>query len=59
MGTTVACQRGVLTVVPVEGNHEDSRLGKRLKFAQKPIVFGNDDLERTTQPHDIVLVVTA
>ena len=30
-----------------------------MKFTQEPIAFNNDDLERTIQPHDDALVVTA
>ena len=52
-------RKGVLTVVPVEGNPDLQSSGKKMKFAWKPISFDNDDLEGTIQPHDDALVVTA
>ena len=30
-----------------------------MRIGQKPIAFGNEDLEGTIQPHDDALVVTA
>ena len=52
-------RKGVLTVVPVEGNSDVQSPGKKMKFAWEPIIFDDDDLEGTIQPHDDALVVTA
>ena len=52
-------RKGVLTVVPVEGNPDLQSSGKKMKFAWEPISFDDDDLEGTIQPHDDALVVTA
>ena len=51
-------RKGVLTVVPVEGNPGQELLGKKMKFTREPISFDDDDLEGTMQPHDDTLVVT-
>ena len=51
--------KGVLTVVPVEGNLDLQLPGKKMKFAREPVSFNDDDLEGTIQPHDDALVVTA
>ena len=55
----VGRREGVLTVVPVEGNPGLQSPGKKMKFAQEPISFDDDDLEGMIQPHDDALVVTA
>ena len=55
----VGRRKGVLTVVPVEGNLDLQSPGKKMKFAREPISFNDDDLEGTIQPHDDSLVVTA
>ena len=52
-------RRGVLTVAPVENCSGDQPLKKKMKICQGPIVFDEEDLEGTIQPHDDVLVVTA
>ena len=49
----------MLTVVPVEGCSDNQPFGKKMKLAQEPIAFDDDDLEGTIQPHDDALVVTA
>ena len=58
-GTAMAGRRGLLTVVPVKNGSGKQPPEKRLKVAQEPISFNNDDLEGTIQPHDDALVVTA
>ena len=58
-GTLVTRRKGVLTVVPVESCQDDQPSEKKLKFTQEPIVFNDDYLEGTIQPHDDALVVTA
>ena len=55
----VGKRKRVLTVVPVEGNPGLQSPGKKMKFAQEPISFDDDDLEGMIQPHDDALVVTA
>jgi len=55
----VGRRKGVLIVVPVEGNLSLQSLGKKMKFAQEPVSFDDDDLEGTIQPHDDALMVTA
>ncbi|XP_030935309.1 uncharacterized protein LOC115960515 [Quercus lobata] len=55
----VGRRKGVLTVVPVEGNLGLQSPGKKMKFAREPVSFDDDDLEGTIQPHDDALVVTA
>ena len=52
-------RKGVLTMVPVEGNLDLQSPGKKMKFAREPISFNDDDLEGTIQPHDDALMVTA
>ena len=54
----VGRRKGVLTVVPVEGNPGIQSPGKKMKFAREPVSFDNDDLKGTIQPHDDALVVT-
>ena len=49
----------MLIVVPGEGHLDVQPLDKKMKFAQEPIAFNDDDLEGTIQPHDDALVVTA
>ena len=49
----------MLTVVPVEGNPDLQSPGKKMKFAREPVLFDDDDLEGTIQPHDDALMVTA
>ena len=48
-----------MIVVPVEGHLDVQPLDKKIKFAQEPIAFDDDDLEGTIQPHDTALVVPA
>ena len=52
-------RKGVLTVVLANNCREEQPLGKRVKYAREPIAFDDEDLERTTQPHDDALVVSA
>ena len=40
-------RKGMLTVVSVKGNQDLQSPGKKMKFAQEPISFENDDLEGT------------
>ena len=47
----------MLTVVPVEDCSSKQPSEKKMKFAQEPITFNNDNLEGTIQPHDDALVV--
>ena len=58
-GTTVARRRGVLTVALVENCSGEQPLEKKMKIGQESIVFNDNDLEGTIQPHDDALVVTA
>ena len=58
-GLIAGRRKGVLTVVPVEGHSDVQLSDKKIKFAQEPIAFDDDDLEGTIQPHDNALVVTA
>ena len=58
-GFIVGRRKGVLTVVLVEGHSDVQLSDKKIKFAQEPIAFDDDDLEGTIQPHDNALVVTA
>ncbi|XP_050264115.1 uncharacterized protein LOC126708368 [Quercus robur] len=55
----VGRRKGVLTVVPVEGNPGLQSSGKKMKFAREPVSFNDGDLEGTIQPHDDALMVTA
>ena len=55
----VGRRKGVLTVVLVEGNPGLQSPGKKMMFAQETVSFDDGDLERTIQPHDDALVVTA
>ena len=59
MGTLVTRRRGVLIVVLAESRRKEQPRRKRIKYAQEPIAFNDEDLEGTTQPHDDALVVTA
>ena len=57
--STTVTRKGVLTVVPVENCSDEQPFEKKMKFAQEPLAFDNDDLKGTIQPHDDALVVTA
>ena len=59
MGTSVSHQNGVLTIVPVKDGKQDVRPRKKMKLTREPIAFDDNDLEGTTQLHDVALVVTA
>ena len=48
-----------MIVIPVEGHLDVQPLDKKMKFAQEPIAFNDDDLEGTIQPYDDALVVMA
>ena len=50
-----AAAKGVLTVAYTEGESSE----KRMKVGWLTISFGKEDLQRTIQPHDDALVVTA
>ena len=52
-------RRGVLTVTPVGDCTVEQPLEKKMRIGRGLIVFGNEDLEGTIQPHDNALVVTA
>ena len=58
-GLIAGRRKGALTVVPVESRLDVQPPEKKMKFAQEPIAFDDDDLEGTIQPHDDALVVTA
>ena len=54
----MSCRRGILSVVtPPEAKATD-RLEKKLRRTSVPIIFGETNLEGTSQPQDDVLVVT-
>ena len=57
--TLVSKRRGILTVMPTESCPGEQPSEKKLKLTQEPIVFNDDDLEGTIQPHDNALMVTA
>ncbi|XP_075640349.1 uncharacterized protein LOC142612109 [Castanea sativa] len=59
MGTSVTRRKGGLIVVLVESHREEQPPRKRMKYAWEPIMFNDEDLEGTSQPHDDALVVTA
>ncbi|XP_030924813.1 uncharacterized protein LOC115951810 [Quercus lobata] len=59
IGTSVSRCKGVLNVVSMENAECEARLEKKLKLAQGPIEFEDENLEGTTKPHDDTLVVTA
>ena len=52
-------RKGVLTVVPVENYLNKQSHEKKRKFSWEPLVFDDDNLEGTIQPHGDTLVVTA
>ncbi|XP_023923566.1 uncharacterized protein LOC112034969 [Quercus suber] len=52
-------RKGVLNVVTKERSSDAPPAGKKIKLAQEPISFGDNDLEGTAQLHDDALVVTA
>ena len=55
---SVSCRRGILSVVtPPEAKATD-RLEKKLRRTSVPIIFGETNLEGTSQPHTDALVVT-
>ena len=54
----MAMSRGVLTVAPVGNCSSEKPPKKKMKIGREPIAFNDDDLERTSQPHDDALVVT-
>ncbi|XP_050248545.1 uncharacterized protein LOC126695771 [Quercus robur] len=55
----IIARRGVLTVVSMGNYAGEQSLEKKMKIGREPIIFGDDDLEGTVQPHDDALVVTA
>ena len=55
-GMTIT-RKGVLTVAPTENCSRNPPLEKKMKIGWGPIAFGEEDLERTIQPHDDALVV--
>ena len=55
----ITTSRGVLTIVFTGNCTGEQSLEKKMKIEREPIVFGDEDLEGTVQPHDDVLVVTA
>ena len=42
--STVVTRKGVLTVVPIENCSDEQPFEKKMKFAQEPLAFNNDDL---------------
>ena len=58
-GLIAGRRKRVFTVIPVESRSDVQPPKKKMKFAQEPIAFDDDDLEGTIQPHDDALVVTA
>ncbi|XP_075659193.1 uncharacterized protein LOC142629086 [Castanea sativa] len=56
---TTPTTKGVLTVVSAEGSTSEQPPGKRPRSNKQPIVFDDDDLEGTTQPHHDAQIVTA
>lgn len=46
-------------MVSMENPEGDALLRKKPKLSRGPIEFRDEDLERTTQPHDDALVITA
>ncbi|XP_075658624.1 uncharacterized protein LOC142628399 [Castanea sativa] len=57
--TMTPTTEGVLTVVSTEGSTSEQPPGKRPRSNKQPIMFDDDDLEGTTQPHHDALIVTA
>ena len=55
----IITSRRVLTVVSTGNYAGEQSPEKKMKIEREPIVFGDEDLEGTVQPHDDVLVVTA
>ncbi|XP_050259143.1 uncharacterized protein LOC126704160 [Quercus robur] len=58
-GTAMAGRRRVLTIAPMENCSGEQPPEKKMKVAQEPIAFNDDDLEGIILPHDDALVVTA
>ena len=52
-------EKGVLTVVSLEGSTGEQPFEKKLKYTRELVAFNDDDLEGTIQPHDDALVVAA
>jgi len=48
IGTSVSQRKGVLSVVSIENVECEAQSEKKLKLAQGPIEFGDEDLEGTT-----------
>lgn len=59
MSTNLSRRKGFLSVVLVENSKGYAWLGKKARLNRGSIEFVDEDLERTTQPHDNALVVTA
>ena len=51
-------QRGILSVMTAPEAEATDRPEKKLKRTSVPIIFGETNLEGTSQPQDDVLVVT-
>ena len=58
-GDRAAMRRGVLMVAPARESQDVGPLGKRAKYYQEALAFGEEDLEGTIQPHEDALVITA
>lgn len=43
----------------MENVEDNDRPGKRPKLSKELIVYRDEDLEQTIQPHDVALVVTS
>ena len=58
-GVSMSHRKGVLNVVTPPEVDIMSRLEKRPRKTSVPIMFSEEDLEGTSQPHDVALVVTS
>ncbi|XP_075649679.1 uncharacterized protein LOC142620150 [Castanea sativa] len=52
-------KRRVLAVISAEDSTSEQSPRKRTRYTRQPIVFDDNDLEGTTQPHHDALIVTA
>ena len=59
INTRASRHKGVLSITSQQGTKVSDRPEKRLRLNTKPIAFGDDDLEGTSQLHDDTLVVTS
>ena len=59
IGTTLSLRNGTLNVTSIKDAEDNDQPGKRLKLSREPIEFRDENLERTTQPHDDALIITS